>query len=121
MNGVEYVYEPVSARALSGSFEIPSGATVVDGFYFIWDDGGFTGNGWLTNVQGGPTQIFFGANNDQAVEEYLNAQQEATGSANLNAVFSNWQLPGNYTDAGVNAFLSAVGGLGGGCATVEHK
>lgn len=90
---------------------IPSGASIVRGIYYKWDDQGFTGNGWLQNVTGGPTNMYPGFNSDDDVASYV------LSNGNLNAVFENWAK--NYDLTGWDNFYNAVG-VDSGCMDVDH-
>lgn len=106
-------YSTVSAYSI-GSKEggIPSGASIVRGIYYMWDDGGFTGQGWMQEIEGGPTNIYPGFNTDQDVAEYV------ANKGNLDAVFSYWAQ--NYTLQGWDKFYNAVG-VNSGCMDVDHS
>lgn len=82
-------YQTVYGKAVnSRDTIIPSGANQVGGLYYEWDDSGFTGMGFFTNIENGPTANF-GFTSDEDVLNYLNSQSE--GQKNLNAVFRAWQ------------------------------
>lgn len=91
---------------------IPSGASIVRGIYYMWDDGGFSGRGWMYNISGSPTNMYpeFQSNDDVAtyVAEY----------GNLDAVFSHWAQ--HYTLEGWDNFYNAVG-VDSGCMDVDHS
>lgn len=121
MNGSEYVlapYEAVSANAISSMADIPSGASIVRGIYYMWNEDGFTGQGWMSGIEGSPTNIYPGFatvpedEREQAVANYLATNQ------NLNAVFGYWSQ--NYTLEGWDKFYMAVG-AGSGCMDVDHS
>lgn len=101
-------YTDVSAYGIATYAGIPSGATVVQGIYYMWDDAGFTGKGWMCEVEGGPTQIYGFKSNDD-VREYL------TTYPNLDEVFRFWS--GKYDMEGWNNFYNAVG-ADSGCMDV---
>ena len=108
----KFAYEAVDAQAITTyAGTIPSGASIVQGIYYMWDDGGFTGNGWMYNVLGGPTNTYPGFNSDTDVAEYVGTYE------NLDAVFAHWAS--NYTMEGWNAFYMAVG-FDSGCMDVDH-
>lgn len=120
-NGSNYVqapYEAVEANAISTYAGIPSGATIVRGIYYMWDENGFTGKGWMSEIEGSPTNIYpdFADKpeevRDAAVEEYV-----AT-NGNLDAVFSYWST--QYTLEGWDNFYNAVG-VDSGCMDVDHS
>ncbi len=91
MNGSNYVpmpYSPVEAYSASNDAVIPSGGTAVGGVYYDWNDNGFIGVGWFTDIETGPMGKFA---DDQAVIDYLDKLAEAGQDRNLNKVFSDWQ------------------------------
>ena len=94
-------YTQVAAYSVARDITIPSGASIVHGIYYMWNDRGFTGKGWMTDVPGGPTGSFPGFETDQDVDEYL-----ATNK-NLNEVFEHWSDV--YTLDGWDAFYNRVG------------
>lgn len=108
-------YSPVAAYSVSArDVPIPSGASIVHGIYYMWNDEGFIGQSWYTGIEGGPTYEFNNrqyANNDSAFAEY------AATVPNLNAVFTEWAE--NYTLDGWDAFYNAVG-KDSGCMNVAH-
>lgn len=121
MNGSEYVlapYEAVSANAISSMADIPSGASIVRGIYYMWNEDGFTGQGWMSGIEGSPTNIYRDFvsvpedEREQAVANYLATNQ------NLNAVFDYWSQ--NYTLEGWDNFYMAVG-ADSGCMDVDHS
>lgn len=121
MNGSEYVlapYEAVSANAISSMADIPSGASIVRGIYYMWNEDGFTGQGWMSGIEGSPTNIYptfanvSEADRDQAVEDYLASNQ------NLNDVFEYWSQ--HYTLEGWDNFYMKVG-VDSGCMDVDHS
>lgn len=82
-------YEPVEGRTVnSRETIIPSDAYQVGGIYYEWNDEGFTGKSFFTDIINGPTNSY-GFNSDADVIDYLNSLPE--GQRNLNAVFLNWQ------------------------------
>lgn len=104
------LYTQVAAYSVARDNTIPSGASIVHGIYYMWNDDGFTGQGWMTGVPGGPTNTFPGFKTDQDVAEYLATHD------NLNKVFEYWSTV--YTIEGWDAFYKAVGT---GCADVYHQ
>lgn len=46
------IYSEVAAFSTRNT-TIPSGASIVHGIYYKWDDGGFTGRGWMLDIEGG--------------------------------------------------------------------
>ncbi len=91
MYGSNYVpmpYSPVEAYSASNDAVIPSGGTAVGGVYYEWNDSGFIGKGWFTDIETGPMGKF---ENDQAVIDYLDKLAETGQDRNLNLVFSEWQ------------------------------
>ena len=121
-NYVQAPYEAVNARSISTfSATIPSGATIVSSVYYMWNDQGFTGGGWHSDLGGSPTNMAIAAgiiptegfnNNEDAVEAYIIQYQ------NLNAVFSYWAQ--HYTMQGWDDFYTAVGAESG-CMDVVHS
>ena len=84
MNGGIYKaapYSPVEANSIPANRAIPSGATVVNGAYFSWNDNGFTGRGWFI-TDGSPLDS--AGITEDTVDDYLAA------NSNLNEVFANW-------------------------------
>lgn len=117
MNATVYVkapqqYEPVMARAVSNDLEIPSGKTIVQGIYYMYNERGFTGQGWMYNIGGGPTNTYPGFTSNEDVAAYV-ADKE-----NLDAVFLHWS--GVYTLDGWDAFYDAVG-KDSGCMDVARQ
>ena len=105
-------YQSLMASATSNSSNvISSGATIVEGIYYMWNENGFTGNGWMYEIEGSPTNKYPDFKNDEDVAEYV----ENTG--NLDAVFSSWSM--NYTLADWHRFYTAVG-VNSGCMDVVH-
>lgn len=97
----EEQYSAVAAYSVGNTRTgIPSGATIVEGIYYMWDDGGFTGDGWKYNVVGGPTNTYPDFSSDEDVALYV----ETNG--NLDAVFSYWSA--HYNKYGWDAFYRAV-------------
>lgn len=108
-----YAYEEVSAYSVSTfSNEIPSGASIVRGIYYMWDDQGFIGQGWMYDVEGGPTNMYpyFKSNEDVA--------KHVAEQGHLDAVFSHWAQ--NYTLVGWDNFYNAVG-VDNGCMDVDRS
>lgn len=106
-------YDPVEGYSVNTrEVTIPSGASIVQGIYYMWNDEGFTGKGWMYNIAGGPTNMYPGFNSDDDVANYV-----AT-NGNLNEVFSNWAQ--HYTLEGWDRFYDAVG-VGSGCMDVHHS
>lgn len=96
-------YTQVAAYSVARDNTIPSGVTTVLGIYYIWNtDSGFTGNGWMTHVSGGPTAMFdFKGAGYSGVEEYV------AKVGNLDAVFQHWMSV--YNSEGWLAFTNEVG------------
>ena len=106
-------YDPVEGFSISGrGSQIPSGASIVRGIYYMWDDQGFTGKGWMYNIEGGPTNMYPGFTSDADVANYV-----AT-NPNLDAVFSYWAT--NYNLIGWDNFYNAVG-VTSGCMDVDQS
>lgn len=105
-------YTQVAAYSVARDNTIPSGVSIVQGIYYMWNEDGFTGKGWKTEVAGGPTAMYPGFTSDDAVAEYVAA------NGNLNDVFANWAK--NYTLEGWHAFYTAVG-VESGCMDVRQN
>lgn len=105
-------YTQVAAYSVARDITIPSGASIVHGIYYMWNDDGFTGRGWKYEITGGPTAMYpyFTSNDD--VAEYVATNR------NLDAVFSHWAQ--HYTLEGWDNFYDAVG-VGSGCMDVHHE
>lgn len=103
------IYSEVAAFS-TRDITIPSGASIVQGIYYMWNDDGFTGKGWMHDIAGGPTNVY-GFTSDDEVAVYVAREK------NLDAVFSHWQK--NYTLEGWDNFYDAVG-VDSGCMDV-HK
>ena len=109
--GNAYVSSPVEARSVPNDITIPSGSTVVHGIYYMWDDQGFTGKGWMYDVSGGPTNTYPDFSSDEDVANYV------ANNGDLDDVFSYWSQ--HYSLAGWDAFYDAVG-VDSGCMDVYH-
>lgn len=105
-------YSPVRAYSLARDTTISSGATIVRGIYYMWDDQGFTGKGWMYGIEGGPTNMYPDFHSDGDVAAYVAAND------NLDAVFAYWAQ--HYTLEGWDKFYNAVG-VGSGCMDVDHS
>ena len=115
MQGAEQAisYEEVSAYSVSTfSNEIPSGASIVRGIYYMWNEDGFSGRGWMQNIPGSPTNMYTDFESDEDVADYV------AKNGNLDAVFSYWAQ--NYTLEGWDNFYNAVG-VDSGCMDVDHS
>ena len=104
-------YTQVAAYSVAGDITIPSGASIVQGIYYMWNDEGFTGNGWMYGIEGGPTNMYSGFTSNDDVANYVAA------NGNLDAVFADWAK--NYTLEGWHAFYTAVG-VNSGCMDVRQ-
>lgn len=102
-------YSPVQAFANTRDITVPSGTTIVQGIYYSWNSEGFTGQGWLQSISGGPTNMYPGFNSDEDVAQYVADQ------GNLDDVFSHWSKI--YNINGWDAFYNAVG-KNSGCMDV---
>ena len=91
---------------------IPSGASIVRGIYYMWNDEGFTGKGWMYTISGSPTNMYPDFHSNEDVANYV-----ATND-NLDDVFSYWAQ--NYTLDGWDHFYTAVG-VESGCMDVDHS
>lgn len=119
MNGINYIpspkeeYDGVMAFSVPAEgTTIPSGATIVKGIYYKWNEDGFIGNGWMRHISGGPTGMYPYFTSDNEVAEYVAEHQ------NLDAVFEHWSQ--HYTLEGWHAFYMAVG-VDSGCMDVAHS
>lgn len=110
--GTEPYTAVYAGSAGSNDTSIPSGASIVRGIYYMWDDGGFTGKGWMYNVAGSPTNIYSEFNSDADVADYV------AEHGNLDAVFAYWAQ--HYTLDGWDNFYNAVG-VHSGCMDVDHS
>lgn len=105
-------YTQVAAYSVARANTIPSGASIVRGIYYMWNDEGFTRQGWMYNIEGGPTNIYPYFKSNEDVANYV----AATG--NLNEVFTYWAQ--HYTLEGWDNFYTAVG-VDSGCMDVDHS
>lgn len=105
------IYSEVAAFSTRNT-TIPSGASIVRGIYYMWNDGGFTGQGWMYNVPGGPTNIYPDFKSDDDVASYV------ASNKNLDAVFSHWSQ--YYTLEGWDNFYNAVD-VDSGCMDVDKS
>lgn len=105
-------YTQVAAYSVARANTIPSGASIVHGIYYMWNDRGFTGQGWMYSVSGGPTNMYQDFKSDEDVASFV------ANNGNLNDVFSHWAQ--NYTLEGWDNFYDAVG-VGSGCMDVHHE
>lgn len=105
-------YSGVAAYSVRADNGIPSGASIVQGIYYKWNDSGFTGQGWLYEVFGGPTNIYPSFQSNEDVASFL------VNKGNLNDVFSHWAA--HYTLEGWDNFYNAVG-VESDCMDVAHS
>lgn len=106
-------YSTVQAYTISGNnITIPSGASIVRGIYYMWNDAGFIGNGWMYETPGGPTNVYSDFKGNDDVAQYVATH------GNLDDVFKNWAQ--NYTLEGWDNFYNAVG-VKSGCMDVDHS
>ena len=103
------IYSEVAAFSTQDP-TIPSGASIVRGIYYMWNDQGFTGKGWMYEVDGGPTKLYPDFNSNDDVAAYV------ADKGNLDAVFSHWAQ--NYTLEGWDNFYTEVG-VDSGCMNVD--
>lgn len=135
-SGTNYVsnpgYTPVQARvAPMNENTIPSGATIVRGFYYAWssDDtgSGFTGVSWFENVKDGPTWYFL--KNHSGFETFQEYIDSTMPNPNLDSVFSEWQAyiisldNSGGSDGAIAAgnFATQVGTGARGCVTYVNS
>ena len=104
-------YTQVAAYSVARDSTIPSGASIVRGIYYMWNEFGFTGKGWMYGVTGGPTNMYEEFNSNDDVADYVAKQ------GNLDAVFLYWSQ--NYTLEGWDNFYTEVG-VDSGCMDVDH-
>lgn len=106
-------YSAVTAYSIGSTRAgIPSGASIVRGIYYMWNDDGFTGQGWMYEVGGGPTNMYSAFSSNDDVANYV------ANTGNLDDVFSYWVQ--HYTLEGWDAFYNAVG-VNSGCMDVDHS
>lgn len=105
-------YTQVAAYSVARDITIPSGASIVHGIYYMWNDQGFTGQGWMYGVSGGPTAMYPDFGSDADVAAYV------AEHGNLNDVFSDWSE--RYTLQGWDDFYNAVG-VNSGCMDVRQN
>ena len=105
------IYSEVAAFSTRNT-SIPSGASIVRGIYYMWNDQGFSGQGWMYGTEGGPTNMYSDFKSEEDVKEYV------ARVGNLDAVFSYWAQ--NYTLEGWDNFYTAVG-VDSGCMDVDHS
>lgn len=103
-------YTQVAAYSVARDITIPSGASIVHGIYYMWNDEGFTGQGWMYSVSGGPTNMYKDFASDADVAAYV------AEHGNLNAVFADWAQ--SYTLEGWDNFYTTVG-VDSGCMDVD--
>lgn len=104
-------YTQVAAYSVARENTIPSGASIVHGIYYMWNEDGFTGNGWMYGIKGGPTNLYPDFHSNQDVANYV------ANKGNLNEVFEHWSNV--YTLDGWDAFYTAVG-VDSGCMNVDR-
>ena len=119
MNGINYIpspkeeYDGVMAFSVPAEgTTIPSGATIVRGIYYKWNERGFIGQGWMYNIPGGPTGMYPHFNSEADVAAHVAEHQ------NLDKVFEHWSQ--YYTLEGWDTFYNAVGATSG-CVDVAHS
>lgn len=105
-------YTQVAAYSVARDNTIPSGSSIVQGIYYMWNESGFTGKGWMYSVSGGPTNMYSKFTCDQDVADYV------ANNGDLNEVFSYWAQ--HYTMEGFDNFYNAVG-ADSGCMDVHHQ
>lgn len=105
-------YSAVAAYSVPDQNTIPSGASIVHGIYYMWNESGFTGHGWKYEVTGGPTNMYPEFSSDDDVAEYV------ANNRNLNEVFSYWSQ--HYSLEGWDNFYRAVG-VDSGCMDVDRS
>ena len=103
------IYSEVAAFSTRDN-TIPSGASIVHGIYYKWDDEGFTGKGWMYEITGGPTNMYPDFQSNEDVANYV------ANNGDLNAVFSHWST--KYDLTGWDKFYNAVG-IESGCMNVD--
>lgn len=111
-----YVYHPEYSPVQAFSYgrngtSIPSGVSIVRGIYYKWNDGGFTGKGWMYDTIGGPTNMYPDFKSNEDVATFV------ANNGNLNDVFAEWAQ--KYTLTGWDNFYNAVG-VESGCMDVDH-
>lgn len=103
-------YVSIAAYKVNARDAVPSGATVINGVYFIWNNSGFTGHSFYTNIPYGPTASY-GFKSDQAVIDYI------TANINLDDVFASWNP--TFDEFMYFADLFRTGGEAYGCADFD--
>lgn len=93
------IYSEVAAFSTRNT-TILSNASIVHGIYYMWTDEGFTGQGWMYKVKGGPTNMYPYFDSDEDVANYVK------NNGDLNDVFSYWLQ--HYTLEGWDNFYNAV-------------
>ena len=124
-SGSKYIqapYDAVSAQSVSTfANTIPSGASIVRGIYYMWNDGGFTGYGWKSDIEGSPIQMAI-STGEIPTAGYTTDEEAAAAyvasEGNLNKVFDYWSR--YYTLEGWHNFYTAVG-VDSGCMDVDHS
>lgn len=105
-------YTQVAAYSVARDSTIPSGASIVRGIYYMWNDEGFTRQGWMHDVKGSPTNLYPDFRSDEDVANYVAA------NGNLDDVFLYWSQ--NYTLEGWDNFYTTVG-VNSGCMDVDQN
>lgn len=106
-------YDPVEGYSVNTrDATIPSGASIVRGIYYMWNDNGFTGQGWMYEIEGGPTNMYPDFHSNEDVANYVVANH------NLDMVFRYWAQ--KYTLEGWDNFYNTVG-VDSGCMDVDHS
>ena len=103
-------YTQVAAYSVARDNTIPSGASIVQGIYYMWNERGFSGKGWMHDIVGGPTNLYPDFYSDDDVAKYV------ADIGNLNAVFDHWAQ--HYTLEGWHNFYMTVG-VDSGCMDVD--
>lgn len=85
----------------------------------MWNDAGFTGQGWMSGIDGSPTNIYpkFAVIPSEEERNAAVAEYVAT-NGNLDDVFSYWST--RYTLEGWDNFYNAVD-VDSGCMDVDHS
>ena len=102
-------YTQVAAYSVARDNTIPSGASIVHGIYYKWNDQGFTGKGWRYDGTGGPTNKYPYFHSNEDVAKYV------ADNGNFDNVFSYWSE--HYSLEGWDNFYQDVG-VGSGCMDV---
>lgn len=100
-NYVSAPYSAVAAYSVDGTNTIPSGATIVQGVYYMWDEQGFISTGWHADMFGSPINSGLGNVSNDEVLAYIADPNRGNGT--LDPIFANWNPDMNAWDVFYNA------------------